>query len=87
MLVIDDLGVERYVDWIAERMYHIINERYVNKLATIYTSNVPYNELIYDDRIQNRILERSIMVKFPEESIRRKIADDRRRELEKKIDS
>lgn len=87
VLVIDDLGVERYVDWIAERMYHIINERYVNKLATIYTSNVPYNELIYDDRIQNRILERSIMVKFPEESIRRKIADDRRRELEKKIDS
>ena len=85
VLVIDDLGTERYVDWIAERMYHIVNERYVNQLVTIYTSNSPYDRLIYDDRIRNRILERSIMVKFPEESIRARIAAKRHAEIQKAI--
>ena len=86
VLVIDDLGTERYVDWIAERMYHIINERYVNKLMTIFTSNYPYDKLIYDDRIRNRILERSIMVKFPEESIRVRLAAKRQAEIKKAIE-
>lgn len=85
ILVIDDLGTELYVDWIAERMYHIVNERYVRKLATIYTSNSACDKLIYDDRIKNRILERSVMVRFPEESIREQIAIQRQAEIEKAI--
>lgn len=81
VLVLDDFGTETVKDWIAERVYHIVNERYVNKLPTIYTSNKTYSQLAYDDRITNRIMERSIEVPFPEESIRKRIAEEREKEM------
>ena len=81
ILVLDDFGTETVKDWIAERVYHIVNERYVNKLPTIYTSNKTYSQLAYDDRITNRIMERSIEVPFPEESIRKRIAEEREKEM------
>jgi DNA replication protein DnaC len=37
--------------------------------------------LDYDDRITNRILEKTIQVVFPEESIRKIIAEQREREI------
>lgn len=85
VLVLDDFGTENVKDWIAERVYHIVNERYVNKLPTIFTSNKTYSRLAYDDRITNRIIERSIEVSFPEESIRLMIAKQREQEMLKKI--
>ena len=39
----------------------------------------------YDDRITNRILERSLEIPFPEESVREHIADAMKQELIKKI--
>ena len=81
MLVLDDFGTETVKDWISERFYHIINERYVNQLVTIYTSNKQISELDYDDRITNRILERSLEVMFPEESVRVKLAQEQREKM------
>ena len=69
-LVIDDFGTERASDWAGEKFYQIVNKRYINKKVTFYTSNYDLKTLKYDDRIQNRIRERSYLVHFPEESVR-----------------
>ena len=68
-----------------EKWQSIINGRYVDKKTTIFTSNYPISQLKYDDRITNRILERSLEIPFPEESVREHIADAMKQELIKKI--
>lgn len=69
-LVIDDFGTERATDWATEKFYQIVNKRYIDKKVTFFTSNHDLNTLQYDDRITNRIKERSFIVHFPEESVR-----------------
>ena len=85
ILIIDDFGAESGKDWINEKFYGIINGRYVDKKTTIFTSNYPISRLKYDGRITNRILERSLEIPFPEESVREHIADAMKQELIKKI--
>lgn len=70
ILVIDDFGTERATDWAGEKFYQIVNKRYIDKKVTIYTSNHDLTTLKYDDRITNRIKERSYIIPFPEESVR-----------------
>jgi DNA replication protein DnaC len=45
VLVLDDIGVERITPWAAEKMYQIINHRSQNILPTVFTSNVPLEDL------------------------------------------
>lgn len=85
ILVIDDFGVERQADWINDKMYQIINERYINRKVTIFTSNDPLETLQYDDRITNRIKERTYQIAFPEESVRDHIAEQLREEIIEKV--
>lgn len=82
VLIIDDFDVEQGEKaWISERFYQIINSRYMDKKVTIYTSNSGIENLGYDDRIVNRIKERSFVLPFPEESVRDRIAKDNMNEL------
>ncbi len=81
ILIIDDFGTEQTKDWIGERFYQIINSRYVDKKITIFTSNARPDLLEYDDRIINRIKERTFQIPFPEESVRDIIARQNMREL------
>lgn len=82
VLVIDDFGMENAEKaWVNERFYQIINTRYVQKKITIYTSNEKLDELKFDDRIVNRIKERTYSFPFPEESIRDIIAKNNMKEL------
>lgn len=74
ILVIDDFGTEQVKDWINEKFYHIINERYINRKVTIYTSNSDIEALQYGRRIIDRVRERTYTVHFPEESVRGNIA-------------
>ena len=74
ILVIDDFGQEKVSDWVNNEFYHVINERYALNKVTIYTSNCTLDELMYDERITSRIKEKSIMLEFPEESVRDLIA-------------
>ena len=53
----------------------------MDKKVTIYTSNSGIESLGYDDRIVNRIKERSFVLPFPEESVRDKIAKENMNEL------
>lgn len=73
-LVIDDFGTEVPRDWIGDKFYSIINQRYVDRKPTIFTSNHSLETLQYDERITNRIVEMCFQIPFPEESVRNYIA-------------
>ena len=78
-LIIDDFGTERVSEWAGEKFYQIVNKRYINKKVTIYTSNYDLKTLKYDDRITNRMRERTYLVHFPEESVREFISQQENR--------
>lgn len=82
ILIIDDFDTEQGdKPWIGDRFYQIVNTRYINKLPTIYTSNHTIESLRYEERIVNRVKERSFVVPFPEVSIRNLKARYNAREL------
>lgn len=67
-LIIDDFGTENANNWRNETFFSIINERYITKRVTSFTSNLGINELRnvgYDDRILSRIEEMCYVVPFP----------------------
>lgn len=70
VLIIDDFGTEKSKDWITERFYHIINGRYVENKITILTSNYDLESIDYDDRITDRLSEKSYKIPFPNRSVR-----------------
>lgn len=45
LLVMDDLGVERGTEWTAERMYAVVNRRWMEERPTVATSNLEPAEL------------------------------------------
>lgn len=53
LLVLDDLGTESPTPWAKEKLFQLINHRYVQKLPTVITTNVDLAEL--DPRIRSRI--------------------------------
>lgn len=45
VLVLDDLGAERPTDWTAERMYALVNRRWLDERPIICTTNLPVEDL------------------------------------------
>lgn len=87
ILIIDDFGTEQAKDWVGEKFYTIINQRYIDKKITLFTSNMSINDLPYDDRIVNRLKEMTYEIHFPEESIREQIKESNERELREQINN
>ena len=53
LLVLDDLGTESATPWAREKLYQLINHRYIHRLATVFTSNLPEAQL--DPRVASRM--------------------------------
>ncbi len=53
LLVLDDLGTQNTTPWAQEKLFQIINHRYVNRLPTVITTNQQLNEI--DGRIRSRL--------------------------------
>ena len=53
LLVLDDLGTQNTTPWAQEKLFQIINHRYVNRLATVITTNQQPDEI--DGRIRSRL--------------------------------
>lgn len=85
VLIIDDFGTEKVTDWVKDKFYDIINQRYINKRVTIFTSNESLYTIAYDSRITNRIKEMCYQVDFPEESVREHIAERNMAEMMERI--
>ncbi len=81
VLVIDDIGVERSTSWVNEKFYNILNGRMIQKQITIFTSNCAMENLLFDERIINRILKMALPVPFPDEAVRTSLAKAENREF------
>ncbi len=44
-LVLDDIGAERVTDWVAEKLFTVINHRHDEDLPTVFTSNLDIPQL------------------------------------------
>lgn len=87
LLVLDDIGVQMSKEWIDTVLYRLVNGRYINRLPTIYTSNVPAEGLKIDDRITDRIDSTTLPVKLPEESIRKAARQQEKNRLLEEIEN
>jgi DNA replication protein DnaC len=56
LVIFDDLGVESPTSWVTEKLYTYVNRRYVEKKASIFTSNLSLVEV--QKRLGNRIFDR-----------------------------
>ena len=61
LLVMDDFGTQNATPWAQEKLFQIINYRYVNKLPTVITTNLILDEI--ESRIRSR-LQDSDFVKY-----------------------
>jgi len=55
LLVLDDFGTQNASGWAREKLFQILNYRYINKLPTIVTSNLELDEI--EDRIRSRLAD------------------------------
>ena len=75
LLVMDDIGSQAGKEWQQQEMFRLVNKRIEDGNVTIYTSNLNVASLNVDDRTKDRIIKSSIVIQMPEESIRRKKAE------------
>lgn len=53
VLVLDDLGVQSSTPWAEEKMFQLINHRYVSRMPTVFTTNLDPGA--FDPRIYTRL--------------------------------
>ena len=74
LLVFDDIGSQVDKEWQRQEIFRLINQRISTGVVTLYTSNFPVEKLNIDERAKDRIIKSSVVLRMPEESIRRKMA-------------
>lgn len=77
LLVLDDLGAERPTDWTAERMYSLVNDRWLNERPIIVTSNLsasggrgPFVDAV-GPRMYSRLVDGAVIAQAAGEDRRR----------------
>ncbi len=55
LLVLDDLGTESATPWAREKLFQLLNYRYVARLPTVITSSQPVEKM--DERLASRMLD------------------------------
>lgn len=74
VLILDDLGVENPSQWAQEKLFQLLNHRYVNQMTTIITTNAAIDRL--DPRVHSRIQDlqvvRHIIIDAPDYRSRRR---------------
>jgi len=65
-LVMDDLGVRKSSDNFRGYLHYIVNHRCANGLPTIYTSNIPLDELagVFDARLADRVRDQCFEIEL-----------------------
>lgn len=68
LLVLDDFGTQSATEWAREKLFQILNYRYINRLPTVLTTNLALDEL--EGRIRSRLndshLVRSVRIHAPD---------------------
>ena len=55
LLIIDDFGTQNATDWAEEKIFQIINHRYINHLPLVITSNLPIQSI--EGRLRSRLMD------------------------------
>jgi DNA replication protein DnaC len=55
LLILDDFGTQNATPWAQEKLFQIVNYRYVNHLATVVTTNLDLDEI--EERIRSRLMD------------------------------
>jgi DNA replication protein DnaC len=61
LLVLDDFGTQSATAWAQEKLFQIVNYRYINKLPLVVTTNVPLDEI--EERIRSRLADPELVSK------------------------
>jgi len=81
LLVLDDFGTQNATNWAQEKLFQIINYRYINKLSTVITTNLLLDEI--EARIRSRLSDPELVssVKISAPDYRRPLEDTSHPEL------
>ena len=60
LLVLDDFGTQNATGWAQEKLFQIINYRYINKLPLVVTTNLALDEI--DARIRSRLTDPELVI-------------------------
>jgi len=55
LLLLDDFGTQNATEWAQEKLFQIVNYRYINKLPLVVTTNLALNEI--EPRIRSRLAD------------------------------
>lgn len=58
LLILDDLGTENTTPWAREKLFQVVNHRYMERLPTVITTNVKLEKI--EGRICSRLLDRNL---------------------------
>ena len=61
LLVLDDLGTQNATPWSQEKLFQIINHRYVNRLPTVITSNQELADV--EGRVRSRLEDPDLVIR------------------------
>lgn len=61
LLVLDDFGTQNTTPWAQEKLFQIINYRYINHLATVITTNLDLEDI--EPRIRSRLIDPELVTK------------------------
>jgi DNA replication protein DnaC len=59
LLILDDFGTQNATEWAREKLYQILNYRYINQLPLVVTTNIPIEQI--EGRMRSRLLDREIV--------------------------
>lgn len=64
VLILDDIGKEKLSEWVLERLFIIVNERYAWDRKIIFTSNITLEDLFKETNypIYSRIMSKAILL-------------------------
>ncbi len=62
LLVLDDFGTQNATPWAQEKLFQILNFRYINKLPTVVTTNLSLNEI--EGRIRSRLTDPDLVTRI-----------------------
>jgi len=59
LLILDDFGTQNATAWAQEKIFQIMNHRYINQLPTVVTSNILIND--FEGRIRSRLQDPNLV--------------------------
>jgi DNA replication protein DnaC len=65
LLILDDLGAQSDVSWVRDRLFQLINHRYIARLPTVFTVSNDSLQRLVEERILARLNDPGICVEVP----------------------